>query len=85
MKNVKKIKKVGKRLKKVFQPAFGGMQHPEAGRNTQHSSCLKQLCVQGTLTSKFLCLLLPLKMSVSNSGSQALLRELKLIPEQINL
>ena len=25
-----------KRLKKVFQPAFGSAQHQKAGRNTQH-------------------------------------------------
>ena len=25
-----------KTSKKVFQPAFGGVQHPRAGQNTQH-------------------------------------------------
>ena len=35
-KALKLTKKVEKRLKKMFQPAFGCAQHPIAGRNTQH-------------------------------------------------
>ena len=32
----KSLKKVEKRQKKMFQPAFRGVQHPKAGRYTQH-------------------------------------------------
>ena len=35
-KALKWTKKVEKRLKKMFRPAFGCAQHPKAGRNTQH-------------------------------------------------
>ena len=35
-KPLKWTKKVKKRLKKRFRPAFGCAQHPKAGRNTQH-------------------------------------------------
>ena len=40
-KALKWTKKVKKRLKKRFQPAFGCTQHPKAGRNTQQLSDIK--------------------------------------------
>ena len=40
-KALKWTKKVEKRLKKRFQPAFGYAQLPKAGRNTQQTACLK--------------------------------------------
>ena len=43
-------KKVEKRLKKMFRPAFGCAQHPKAGRNTQQKRTFCRKRKHGTLS-----------------------------------
>ena len=52
---LKLTKKVEKRLKKMFRPAFGWAQHPKAGWNTQHPNMERLFMLQNNLYSFTLC------------------------------